>query len=154
MMYLSGVAVSLEDQAMLSFKTILHPTDFSPPSEKAYRLACTLADPGASVVHVCHVLPVPVLAYGEVVTDLNIDAAKESAKKQLAEIPTPPGIEVQRHFCEGDPAAEIVRLAKERGADVIVLGTHGRTGLLRLLMGSVAEHILRHAPCPVLIIKS
>lgn len=139
---------------MLSFKTIMQPTDFSASSEKAYRLACTLAEPGETVVHVCHIQPLPVLAYGEVVTDLTVDAAKDAAKKQLAAIVAPAGLDVQRHYCEGDPATEIVRFAEKLKADVIVLGTHGRTGLVRLLMGSVAEHVLRHAPCPVLVIRS
>ena len=53
----------------------------------------------------------------------------------------------------GDPAGEICRIAAEEGAELIVLGTHGRTGILRLLMGSVAESILRHAPCPVLVYR-
>ena len=53
----------------------------------------------------------------------------------------------------GDPATEIVRIAEEEQAELIVLGTHGRTGLSRILMGSVAEAVVRHAPCPVLIYR-
>ena len=53
----------------------------------------------------------------------------------------------------GDPAGEVVRLAGEEGAELIVMGTHGRTGLTRLLMGSVAEAIVRRAPCPVLVYR-
>ena len=55
---------------------------------------------------------------------------------------------------EGDPATQIVRVAQETRCDLIVLGTHGRTGLGRLLMGSVAEQVLRKAPCPVLTVKT
>jgi nucleotide-binding universal stress UspA family protein len=53
----------------------------------------------------------------------------------------------------GDPAAEVVRIATEEAAEMIILGTHGRTGMLRLLMGSVAEAIVRQAPCPVLVYR-
>jgi nucleotide-binding universal stress UspA family protein len=57
-------------------------------------------------------------------------------------------------LAEGDPAAEIIRAAQETGAELIVMGTHGRTGLQRLLMGSVAEQVLRKASCPVLTVKA
>jgi nucleotide-binding universal stress UspA family protein len=53
----------------------------------------------------------------------------------------------------GDPAGEVVRIAGDEGCEMIVMGTHGRTGLTRLLMGSVAEQIVRRAPCPVLIYR-
>ena len=56
-------------------------------------------------------------------------------------------------FLEGDPAEEILRYAADAGTDLIVLGTHGRTGLERLLMGSVAEKVMRDAPCSVLVVK-
>ena len=60
---------------------------------------------------------------------------------------------IERVLREGNPAEEIVRLAGERGCDLIVMGTHGRRRLGRLLMGSVAEQVLRRAPCPVLTVK-
>jgi nucleotide-binding universal stress UspA family protein len=60
---------------------------------------------------------------------------------------------VEHHLKEGDPAAEILRLAQEARVDLIVMGMHGRTGLGRLLMGSVAERVVRQAPCPVLTVK-
>jgi nucleotide-binding universal stress UspA family protein len=55
---------------------------------------------------------------------------------------------------EGDPATEILRIAQECKCDLIVMGTHGRTGVARLLMGSVAEHVVRKAECPVLVVKT
>jgi nucleotide-binding universal stress UspA family protein len=67
--------------------------------------------------------------------------------------PEDPGITVERYRLVGDEADEIVRLAKAKGCDLIVMGTHGRSGLGRLLMGSVAEMVLRKAPCPVLTVK-
>jgi nucleotide-binding universal stress UspA family protein len=63
-------------------------------------------------------------------------------------------VAVEQRLAEGDPAAEILHLATDTGCDMIVLGTHGRTGLDRLLMGSVAEQIVRKAPCPVLTVKA
>jgi len=54
----------------------------------------------------------------------------------------------------GDPAGEIVRIAGEEGAEMIVLGTHGRSGMSRMLMGSVAEAVVRRAPCPVLVYRA
>ena len=67
--------------------------------------------------------------------------------------PTNLAIPVTHVLLEGDAAAEIVRYAKDAGIDQIVLGTHGRTGLERLLMGSVAERVMREAPCSVLVVK-
>jgi nucleotide-binding universal stress UspA family protein len=56
-------------------------------------------------------------------------------------------------LAKGDPASPIIKVAEEMACDLIVLGTHGRTGLGRVLMGSVAEHVMRSAPCPVLVVK-
>jgi nucleotide-binding universal stress UspA family protein len=63
------------------------------------------------------------------------------------------GVEIDRRLTDGDPYAEILRVAQECSCDLIVMGTHGRTGLRRLLMGSVAEKVVRHAPWPVLTVK-
>jgi nucleotide-binding universal stress UspA family protein len=70
-----------------------------------------------------------------------------------AVVPTDPSIPFEHKLMTGDPAAEIVRLAESEGADMIVMATHGRTGLRRLLMGSVAEAVVRRAACPVLTVK-
>ena len=67
--------------------------------------------------------------------------------------PTNPDIAVTHVMLEGDPAGEIVRYARDAGIDQIVIGTHGRTGVERLLMGSVAEKVMRDAPCSVLVVK-
>ena len=71
----------------------------------------------------------------------------EAVKPRDAALP------VARRLAMGAPAAEICRIAAEEGADMIVMGTHGRTGVMRLLMGSIAESVLRHAPCPVLVYR-
>ena len=68
--------------------------------------------------------------------------------------PTDPQLALDRRMEEGDPASMIVRVATETGADLIVMGTHGRTGLRHLLMGSVAEYVVRKATCPVLTLRT
>jgi nucleotide-binding universal stress UspA family protein len=136
-------------------RTILHPTDFSRYSENAWRVACSLArDYGANLL-VLHVREVPVAVYGEFGTVPPDTYDAEALRRELATVePTVSGLSVERRLTEGNPAAEIVRVAKENNCDLIVLGTHGRTGLGRLLMGSVAEQVVRKATCPVLTVKT
>jgi universal stress protein A len=67
--------------------------------------------------------------------------------------PVNPKIPVSHVLLEGDPAAEVARFAADACVDVIVIGTHGRTGVDRLVMGSVAERVMREAPCSVLVVK-
>src|SRR5438105_11382148 len=77
------------------------------------------------------------------------------AQAQLNRFVVPLGlVRAERMLGRGDAAAEIIRVARELPADLIVMGTHGRTGIGRLLMGSVAEHVMRHAPCPVLTVRT
>jgi len=64
--------------------------------------------------------------------------------------PSDPAVPFEHRLMMGDPAGEVVRIAEEESAEMIVMGTHGRTGLTRMLMGSVAEAIVRRSPCPVL----
>jgi nucleotide-binding universal stress UspA family protein len=68
--------------------------------------------------------------------------------------PTDPSVPFTHRLTMGDPAGEIVRIAAEEGVDMIVLGTHGRSGISRMLMGSVAEGVVRRAPCPVLVYRA
>lgn len=141
---------------MVKMQTILHATDFSAPSQYAFDLACSLArDHGARVVAL-HVVPSPLLAYGGVMTppppppDL-----WRAAEEGLRQLPAPdPGVRVEPRLAEGDAAAEIVRAAREVNADLIVMGTHGRGALGRLVMGSVAAKVVRKAPCPVLTVRT
>jgi nucleotide-binding universal stress UspA family protein len=141
---------------MLPIKTILHPTDFSDRAEYGFQLACALArDYGARLI-LCHVHQIPPVVYGEfgAAPPEPIGAAEEMGARLLAIRPADENIPVEHRMMEGNPAEEIVRMAKETECDLIVLGTHGRTGLGRLLMGSVAEQVVRKAPCPVLTVKS
>lgn len=141
---------------VLTIKTILHPTDFSEPSDLAFRLACSLArDHGARLV-VAHVIEPPVPVYGGgVLVVPPPQGLKEPLRAKLLQL-RPPGetVQVEHRLAEGDAATEILDLAEQARADLIVMGTHGRGGLRRVLMGSVAEEVVRKAPCPVLTVRT
>jgi nucleotide-binding universal stress UspA family protein len=139
-------------------RTILHPTDFSECSRDAFQLACSLArDYGARLI-VLHVTTVPDLPY----KGYSAPASPTSEEEYLATVrkaidalrPGGPQLTVERRFEEGDPASKIRDVASEIGADLIIAGTHGRTGLRHLLMGSVAEQVVRKAGCPVLTLRT
>jgi len=138
---------------MLAFRTILCPTDFSEHSRYAFQLACSLArDHGARVV-VLYVDPPPV-AYGEAIARRQDSSYCTYLWQTLEDFQSPDAaVPVERRLEEGDPASTILSVARQLSADLIVLGTHGRTGLRRLLMGSVAEAVVRRAKCPVFTFK-
>jgi nucleotide-binding universal stress UspA family protein len=140
---------------MLPIHTILHPTDFSDRSGFAFRLACALArDYGARLI-LLHVAPLPVLIYGEGVVPPPPDDYPQRLEEELHRLEVPdPSIHVEYRLKEGDPVTEILGVADASSADLIVMGTHGRTGLSRMLMGSVAEKVLRRANCPVLTVRA
>lgn len=136
---------------MLKSHLIFHPTDSSTSLAAAFSLACSLArDQGARLL-VMHVEPPPAVD-GEVLARRQEDGAFwRELSDQLHDIkPTDPSIEVEYRLDEGAPASVIADTAATRGCDLILMGTHGRTGLGRSLMGSVAEHVLRKATTPVL----
>jgi nucleotide-binding universal stress UspA family protein len=140
---------------MLAIKTILYPTDFSERAGFAFDLACALArDHGARLV-VLHVIELPAPLGGDAGMYVPVPAADWVVlREKLQQLRPAPGVAVEHRLAEGDPAAEIVYAAGEVKADLVVMGTHGRTGLRRLLMGSVAEQVVREAPCPVLTAKA
>ena len=134
--------------------TILHPTDFSPLSEHAFHVACSLARDHGGKVIVLHVAEPPVVL-GGVMTPPPPQGNRETLVEQLRKVQSADGkITVEHRLETGDPVAEILRVAIETKCDLIVMGTHGRTGLAHLLMGSVAERVVRNALCPVLILKT
>lgn len=139
---------------MLPIRTILCPTDFSEHSIPAFDLACALArDYNANLI-IAHVSPTPVPAVADgLVVDLP-SGWEEEAKARLIEVrPSDPAIRYTHEFAIGDFGSEIVALAADKRADLIVMGTHGRGGLSRLLLGSVTDYVVRHAPCPVLSVR-
>jgi nucleotide-binding universal stress UspA family protein len=136
--------------------TIVHPTDFSGCSNVALRAARALAcDLGTHLIllHVVSVIPVPHLNEPAAVEDpetcrQTLEGLCECLDDADLKYPVTPLLKL------GQSAVEILRTADETGCNLIVLGTHGRTGLGRLLLGSVAEQVLRRARCPVLLIKA
>jgi nucleotide-binding universal stress UspA family protein len=140
---------------MLAIRNILHPTDFSEHSELAFRLACSLArDYGARLI-VLHVVEPTTVIPGEGALAFPPEDDLEPFRRRLQRFqPRDPQSPVEHRVVEGHAATEILRVAEATKCDVIVLGTHGRTGLGRLLMGSVAEQVVRKAACPVLMVKA
>jgi nucleotide-binding universal stress UspA family protein len=144
---------------MLPIKVILHPTDFSPRSQHAFQLACMLArDTGVRLI-VLHVQERPIIVYpGVPMAPTAPPPSEEDRQAVLNQLHTirPPDatITVEHMLEEGDPATAILAVTEETDCDLIVMGTHGRSGLGRLLMGSVAEKVMRGATCPVLTVKT
>jgi len=135
-------------------KTIVFPTDFSTASDAALVHAAALARQSGARLLIVHVEEPPV-AYGggELYYGLP-EPDSERILKMLEDVkPCDPSVPYAHRLMMGDPAGEIVRIAADEQAEMIVLGTHGRTGMTRLLMGSVAEAIVRRAPCPVLVYR-
>ena len=145
---------------MFPIETILFATDFSSYSSRACVLAVALAERLHARLIIAHVLDpaegLPMFPGGAIVSAYGDHSHLDHDHwlGQLEQIqPDNPEITVEHVLLEGDPATEITDHAAAVGADLIVVGTHGRTGLNRLLLGSVAEHVLRAAPCPVLVAK-
>lgn len=138
----------------MNIKKILFPTDFSHTGDAALALATALARDSGATILIVHVEEPPV-AYGggEMYYGMPEPALEEIKRMLHAITPSDPNVKYEHRLITGDPASAIVRLAEEENVDMIVMGTHGRTGLSRLLMGSVAESIVRRASCPVLTYK-
>ena len=135
-------------------KKILFPTDFSTLSDAALRHATSLAKDAGATLIIAHVEEPPA-AYGtgEMYYGLPDPDLPALTKMLEAVVPSDPSVRFEHRMVTGDPAGEIVALAAQEKVDLIVIGTHGRTGLGRLLMGSVAEAVVRRAPCPVFTFK-
>jgi len=140
-------------------KHILVPTDLSDPAEEALDYACELAQTFGATVHLLHVIGIPTLGVPELgvaMTSTVIDSMIRENQTELEEL-----ADRKRHLAPfgqillrtGDARHLIDQTAKELGADLIVMGTHGRRGFSRALLGSVAETVVRTAPCPVLTVR-
>ena len=137
----------------LKLKKILFATDFSEISQAALAYATSLArDTGARLMIVHVEEPPAAYAAGEMLV-IQPQVPNPELGRMLAKI-APGGLRYEHQHLIGNPADEIVRVAEENNVDLIVIGTHGRKGLSRLLTGSVAELVLRHARCPVLAVKA
>jgi nucleotide-binding universal stress UspA family protein len=139
---------------MFPIHMILHPTDFSERSANALQLACALGcDYGARIV-ILHVVAPPAIIYGDWIVPPDPHESSSQATEQIEHLEIPAASRAERRVEEGDPALTILQVAGEINADLIVMGTHGRTGIGRLLMGSVAEEVVRRAVCPVLTVTN
>ncbi|HVF56077.1 MAG TPA: universal stress protein [Pyrinomonadaceae bacterium] len=147
----------------MNVRSILLPTDFSECAGHALPAAASLARlTGARIICLHVVEPVvpavgwtpvaePLLPSAEVGEQLEDSATRELPK--IAGSAEFAGLDVEDVIAHGEAASEIVRVAKERGVELIVISSHGRTGLGRILFGSTAESVVRHAHCPVLVVK-
>ena len=143
-------------------KRILCPTDFSRHSRYALRRAAAMAMAAGAEMILLHVLPQTTPAGlnedSYILTDWRkfMQVEEEKARRALERekrLKFLEGVKVRTVLGAGSPYREIVRLASTMRADLIVISTHGTTGLLHLMLGSVAERVVRLAPCPVLVVK-
>ena len=146
----------------MQIRSILLPTDFSDCANYALSYAASLARTfGASIICVHVIEPmVPTVGYSGMTEPLPIaditDQLEDSAERELPKLGNCDecaGLQVEEVIAHGEAASEIVRVAKDRNVDLIVVSSHGRTGLGRILFGSTAEAVVRHASCPVLVVK-
>ena len=148
---------------MSPFTRILVPTDFSPAADLALAHAKALAQAFGASLHLLHVFddPYTAAAYApEVFATLPPEYREAAFADAVRQLNQRIGAQEIREFggttdvVVGSPAREIVRVAAERGVDLIVMGTHGRSGLAHLVLGSVAERVVRTAPCAVLTVRN
>uniref|UniRef100_A0A7C3UZV1 Universal stress protein n=1 Tax=Desulfobacca acetoxidans TaxID=60893 RepID=A0A7C3UZV1_9BACT len=149
---------------MLPVKRILVPTDFSEPAKAAFQTAVELARHFSSQLLLVHAVPPVPVPYEPMISpapsfDITsylqelINGSKQTLETYAREH-VPPGVAATTSVSAGDPAFEILRLAQELEADLIVIATHGRGGWRRFLFGSVAEKVVREAECPVLVVHA
>ena len=140
---------------------ILHPTDFSESATQAEEIAVRLArDSKGELVLTQVLVEAPLYAEGlaslreaQKVYDAQRKWAEETLEARAGQIQKEHGIQVRWTLPVGVPFEEIVKTAADEHVDMIVMGTHGRSGLNRLLLGSVAERVIRLAPCPVVTVR-
>jgi nucleotide-binding universal stress UspA family protein len=146
---------------MIDLRRILVPTDFSKHSHNALQYAVAFADKFGSELHLLHVVQdlalfLPDTVAVSPVAAPPVDQLTAAVREALLRVIRDNGLErltVCPEVREGTPFYEIIRCAKEKDVDLIVMGTHGRSGLAHVLLGSVSEKVVRKAPCPVLTVR-
>ena len=146
---------------MATIRRILHPSDFSSASRAAFARAVELAKSNRAELILGHVMTpyVPIADEGYMPPRMWEDmeaATRVHARKQLNALAVrarKAGVRVKTLLLEGVPHERIARAAKGQRADLVVMGTHGRTGLARFFVGSVAERVVASAPCPVMTVR-
>jgi nucleotide-binding universal stress UspA family protein len=141
-------------------KNILVPTDLTEGAEEALDYACELAISLGARIHLLNVIGIPALGVPELgvaITSNVIDSLiteNQSALDKLADRKRAAGVDIGEVLLKTGDARDVInQTAKELGADLIAMGTHGRRGVTRALLGSVAETVVRTAPCPVLTVR-
>lgn len=143
----------------MDIRRILVPFDFSVYSEKALTWALAMAERWRARILLLHVIPRP--AYPPMLMGSMFDVVEFEARLQAdaearaREVVTQAGhktVQIDTQVVIGEPFHDICRIAEQEKIDLIVMGSHGRTGLSHVLLGSVAERVVRHAPCPVLVV--
>lgn len=144
---------------MPPIKTILHPTDFSKSSQNALEVAGSLAAAQGARLIVLHILQgveppewIDQRMPGEFPWTEDCHTILEQSLRSVRQ--SSPGLRIESRVLEGIPSEEILRVAESESCDLIVMGTHGRAGLARDLMGSVTEEVMRKSRCPVLTVKA
>lgn len=140
----------------MSFKKILVAVDGSAIAARAVDVAAELADELQAHAALVYAIDPALLAPGVDIAPPQYEmTATQEGDTLLADARAmfPPAMSVQRFIVQGPPGAEIVKTANEWRADLIVLGSHGRSGIARAFVGSVAEAVMRHAACPVLVVR-
>lgn len=138
---------------MMALRGILHPTDFSDVSDHAFQFAARLARDFGAPLYLLHVSSGLEAVKGERISAERSEQYLTGPWGKLEQL-TAAGVDIRRGLEEGDPAEQIMLFARKHGCDVIVMGTHGRAGLDRLLMSSVAEQVIRQAECPVITLRA
>ena len=158
-----GNSINLGGNLMLNLKRILVPLDGSPLGEKALPMATTLAQKFGSTIILLEVLDIPTPSTPAKRIEVSIDWVMEARKQTLEAARTylderkqeihDQGIRVRSVLRDISPAQDILDVAKEEEVDLIVMSSHGHGGLVRWTFGSVADKVLRHSPCPVLLVR-
>jgi nucleotide-binding universal stress UspA family protein len=146
---------------MIDLRRILVPTDFSKHSRNALAYGAAFAEKFGAELHLLHVVQDLAVFIPDAVTGVppttppveQLTAAAQEALAQMVREQPLPGVTPLTDVREGTPFYEIIRFAREKDIDLIVMGTHGRSGLAHVLLGSVTEKVVRKAPCPVLTVR-
>ena len=155
--FLPGPAVAIPRDIMRSPRRILVATDFSDGSDEALTQAITLAKQTNGEIEIVYVLelgveefPFGLTAFGSDLEGLTAYVDRELASRAARAVKE--GVPCQTKTLEGSASTEVIQRARHIGAELVVVGTHGRTGLAHILLGSVAEKIVRRSICPVLTV--
>lgn len=151
---------------MIALKRFLVPTDYSEPSRRAFSTAVSLAESFGASIELLHVWPAPYFGpgygydaaaaldpseYRSLFDRIRGNAVKEM-QKFVSSVPVPSGVTITTHIESGDAAHRVLEFIDDEKPDLVILGTHGRTGPRRWLLGSVAERVVQHSRSPVLTV--